>query len=43
MVKKPEFKKLTILFLAGDAAFAAAKKGEVDIAEVPLSYSNEKN
>ncbi len=40
--KKPEFKKLTILFLTGDAAFAAAKKGEVDIAEVPLSYSNEK-
>lgn len=39
--KKPYFKKLTILFLDGDAAFAASKKGEVDIAEVPLSYSNE--
>lgn len=39
--EKPQFKKLTILFLEGDAAFAAAKKGEVDIAEVPLSYSNE--
>ncbi len=39
--EKPEFKKLTILFLEGDAAFAAAKKGEVDIAEVPLSYSKQ--
>jgi len=39
--KKPYFKKLTILFLDGDAAFAAAKRGEVDIAEVPLSYANE--
>ncbi|MCC7553062.1 MAG: ABC transporter substrate-binding protein [Methanobacteriaceae archaeon] len=38
---KPEFKKLTILFLENDAAFAAAKNGEVDIAEVPLSYANE--
>jgi len=40
--KKPEFKKLTMLFLEGDAAVAAAKKGEVDVAEVPLSYSKEK-
>jgi peptide/nickel transport system substrate-binding protein len=39
--KMPEFKKITILFLQGDAAFAAAKNGEVDIAEVPLSYANE--
>ncbi|MDL2246311.1 ABC transporter substrate-binding protein [Methanobrevibacter sp. OttesenSCG-928-K11] len=40
--KMPEFKKITILFLENDAAFAAAKNGEVDIAEVPLSYANEK-
>lgn len=40
--KKPSFKKLAILFLDGDAAFAASKKGEVDVAEIPLSYSNEK-
>ncbi|WP_409199979.1 ABC transporter substrate-binding protein [Methanobrevibacter sp. DSM 116169] len=39
--EKPEFKKLTILFLENDAAFAAAKNGEVDIAEVPLSYAKE--
>ena len=39
--KKPYFKKLTILFLDGDAAFAAAKRGELDIAEVPLSYAKE--
>ena len=39
--EKPYFKKITNLFLDSDAAFAAVKKGEVDIAEVPLSYSNE--
>ncbi|RBQ24628.1 HTH-type transcriptional regulator SgrR [Candidatus Methanobinarius endosymbioticus] len=40
--EKPQFKKLTLLFLDDDAAFAAAKKGEVDVAEIPLSYSDEK-
>lgn len=39
--KKPYYKKITNLFLEPDAAFAAAQKGEVDIVEVPLSYSNE--
>ena len=39
--EKPEFKKLTNLFLDGDAAYAAAKKGEVDLVELPLSYYNE--
>ncbi|MDR2831203.1 MAG: ABC transporter substrate-binding protein [Methanobrevibacter sp.] len=39
--KKPEFKKLTMIFSNGDAAFASAKKGEVDIAEVPLSLTKE--
>ena len=38
---KPYFKKITNLFLDSDAAFAAVKKGEVDIAEVPVSYANE--
>lgn len=39
--KKPEFKKLTILFYEEDAAFNAAKKGEVDIATIPNNYANE--
>jgi peptide/nickel transport system substrate-binding protein len=40
--QKPYFKKLTILFMAGDTAFAAAKAGQVDIAEIPNSYANQK-
>ena len=39
--EKPFFKKITNLFLDSDAAFAAVKNGEVDIAEVPVSYANE--
>lgn len=39
--EKPYFKKITILYLDEDASFAAAKRGEVDIAEIPLSYSKE--
>lgn len=39
--KKPEFKKLTILFTQNDAAFNAAKNGEVDISAVPLNYAKE--
>ncbi len=39
--EKPYFKKITNLFLDSDAAFAAIKNGEVDIAEVPSSYANE--
>lgn len=39
--KQPEFNKLTILFAKNDAAFNAAKNGEVDIAAVPLSYAKE--
>lgn len=39
--EKPYFKKITNLFLDSDAAFAAVKNGEVDIAEVPVSYANE--
>jgi peptide/nickel transport system substrate-binding protein len=40
--QKPYFKKITMLFLASDAAFAAAKSGQVDLAEIPSSYINQK-
>lgn len=40
--KKPSIKKLTILYMETDAAFSAAKSGQVDIAEIPNSYVNEK-
>ena len=39
--EKPYFEKVTNLFLDPDAAFAAVKNGDVDIAEVPVSYANE--
>ena len=39
--KEPYFEKITNLFLDSDAAFAAIKNGDVDIAEVPVSYANE--
>lgn len=39
--EKPYYTKITNLFLESDAAFAAAQNGEVDLVEVPLSYSNE--
>src|SRR5699024_5752624 len=39
--KKPYFKKLTFLFLSEDAAFAAARKGEVDVVSVPPSFAKE--
>ena len=39
--KQPYFEKITNLFLDPDAAFAAVKNGDVDIAEVPVSYGNE--
>ena len=37
----PYFVKITNLFLDSDSAFAAVKNGDVDIAEVPVSYANE--
>ncbi|MDR7666675.1 ABC transporter substrate-binding protein [Methanosarcina sp. Z-7115] len=40
--QKPYFKKLTLLFMQSDTAFAAAKSGQVDLAEIPSSYANEK-
>lgn len=39
--KKPYFKKITMLFLDKDTAFAAVKSGDVDIAEVEISYANQ--
>lgn len=39
--KQPPFQKLTFLFLAEDAAFAAAKAGEVDVISVPATFGNE--
>ncbi len=38
---KPTFKKITFLFLAEDAAFAAAKAGQVDIAAIPASFAKQ--
>ena len=40
--QKPYFKKLTIVYMKPDAAFAAAKSGQIDIAELPPSYVNQK-
>ena len=39
--EEPYFEKITNLFLDSDAAFAAVKNGDVDIAEVPVAYANE--
>ena len=39
--EEPYFDKITNLFLDSDAAFAAVKNGDVDIAEVPVSYANQ--
>ncbi|XID94490.1 ABC transporter substrate-binding protein [Paenibacillaceae bacterium WGS1546] len=36
---KPFFRKLVFLFLSEDAAFAAAKAGEADVAYIPSAYS----
>jgi peptide/nickel transport system substrate-binding protein len=40
--QEPYFKKITMLYMASDAAFAAAKAGQVDLAEIPVSYAYEK-
>ena len=40
--EEPYFNKITNLFLDPDAAFAAVKNGDVDIAEVAVSYADEK-
>ncbi|MBM7599814.1 peptide/nickel transport system substrate-binding protein [Virgibacillus halotolerans] len=38
---KSEFKKLTFLFLEEDAAFAAAKSGEVDVVAITPSFAKQ--
>ncbi|MGL4606343.1 MAG: ABC transporter substrate-binding protein [Eubacteriaceae bacterium] len=38
----PRMKKVVIVFMAEDAALAAAKKGEVDIAYTAATYANQK-
>lgn len=38
---EPYFKKLTIVFMEADTAFAAAKSGQIDLAEIPASYANQ--
>ncbi|WP_094226623.1 ABC transporter substrate-binding protein [Methanolobus psychrotolerans] len=38
---EPYFKKLTIVFMQADTAFAAAKSGQIDLAEIPASYANQ--
>lgn len=38
---KPYFQKLTIVFMESDTAFAAAKSGQIDLAEIPSSYANQ--
>lgn len=40
--QEPYFKKLTMLFMGSDSAFAAAKAGQVNLAEIPASYANQK-
>ena len=39
--KEPYFDRITNLFLDADAAYSAAKNGDVDIAEIPAEYANE--
>ncbi|CQR47403.1 Oligopeptide-binding protein AppA precursor [Paraliobacillus sp. PM-2] len=40
--KQPYFQKLTFLFLSEDAAFAAAKAGQVDVVSVPAASGESK-
>lgn len=39
--EKPYFKKITMLFLDKDTAFAAVKSGDVDVAEIEISHANQ--
>jgi peptide/nickel transport system substrate-binding protein len=39
--KKPFFKKITMLFLDKETAFAAAKSEDVDIAEIDINHANQ--
>jgi len=39
--QQPYFRKLTFLFLSEDAALAAARAGQVDIAAIPAAYADQ--
>ncbi|SFM20679.1 ABC transporter substrate-binding protein [Methanolobus profundi] len=38
---EPYFQKLTIVFMESDTAFAAARSGQIDLAEIPASYAGQ--
>ena len=40
--QKPNFDRITFLFLEEDAAFAAAKAGQLDMTAIPPSYASQK-
>lgn len=40
--QKPNFDKITFLFLEEDAAFAAAKAGQLDMTAIPPNYASQK-
>lgn len=40
--EQPYFRKLTFLFLGEDAAFAAAKRGQVDVVAIPSAFASQK-
>ncbi|WP_235283431.1 MULTISPECIES: ABC transporter substrate-binding protein [unclassified Methanosarcina] len=39
--QEPYFKKITMLFMGSDAAFAAARSGQIDLAEIPASFAKQ--
>lgn len=39
--EKPAFRRLTFLFLSEDAALAAAKAGQADVAAIPTAYARQ--
>jgi len=39
--EQPYFRKLTFLFLSEDAALAAARAGQVDVAAIPAAFANQ--
>lgn len=39
--QEPYFKKITMIFMGSDAAFAAAKSGQIDLAEIPASFARQ--
>ncbi len=39
--RKPQFTRITFLFLSEDASYAAAKAGQVDVAYIPSAFSKQ--